>query len=430
LIKYENRSTSEKEIWQKNFLEKAYNVHGDLYDYSKSQYILSRLKLEIICKVHGSFFMSPNNHLCGKGCPKCKWTKMTNTINEKNTIDPDRLKKINNKTKQTSLQKYGVENYQSLEIVKAKVKQTNLEKYNVEHTAQVEEFKNKKYITCIKKYGVPISLQSDLVKQKAKQTIIKKYGVDNVAKSEEIKLKICKTNLEKYGHECCLGNENIIIKKIKTTIQKYGCYPTLILPEYLNHKPLIKVNLSEEETNIRLKKYLQKRDQLKDISFLQECLEKFDNNINKVSELLNIPSRSILDALKYNKTKNQLNTIRKKTHSIICINWLEEIMEAEGIFIQHGENLGEYRIPGTFLKADGYCEQTNTIYEFYGDYYHGNPKIFKSADLCIGKKTAQELYEKTVQRELVIKSKGFKLKTIWERDYLLQKIEKKEKLND
>lgn len=46
-------------------------VHGDLYDYSNVRYSNKRSKVEIICPIHGSFMMLPNNHLLGGGCPKC-----------------------------------------------------------------------------------------------------------------------------------------------------------------------------------------------------------------------------------------------------------------------------------------------------------------------------------------------------------------------
>lgn len=48
------------------------SVHGDTYKYSKVEYINTATKVEIICKEHGSFFQSPNHHLKGNGCPKCQ----------------------------------------------------------------------------------------------------------------------------------------------------------------------------------------------------------------------------------------------------------------------------------------------------------------------------------------------------------------------
>lgn len=53
------------------FISRAKELHGDRYDYSKSVYKKSIQKLVIICKKHGEFLQSPNNHLRNHGCPKC-----------------------------------------------------------------------------------------------------------------------------------------------------------------------------------------------------------------------------------------------------------------------------------------------------------------------------------------------------------------------
>lgn len=54
-----------------NYLEKAYHVHGDLYDYSKAVYNGLKSKIIIVCKEHGEFLQSPDNHLAGQKCPAC-----------------------------------------------------------------------------------------------------------------------------------------------------------------------------------------------------------------------------------------------------------------------------------------------------------------------------------------------------------------------
>lgn len=46
-------------------------IHTDRYDYSNVNYIGSQVKVEIICKIHGSFFQWPNDHINGSGCSKC-----------------------------------------------------------------------------------------------------------------------------------------------------------------------------------------------------------------------------------------------------------------------------------------------------------------------------------------------------------------------
>jgi len=58
------------------FVNNARKIHGNLYDYSKVDYIITHKKIEIICSKHDfSFFVTPNNHLSLKrGCPKCSCT--------------------------------------------------------------------------------------------------------------------------------------------------------------------------------------------------------------------------------------------------------------------------------------------------------------------------------------------------------------------
>ena len=60
------------------FIEKAKNIHGDKYDYSKVNYINSDTKVCIICPEHGEFSQIASKHLSGQGCPKCSgknWTR-------------------------------------------------------------------------------------------------------------------------------------------------------------------------------------------------------------------------------------------------------------------------------------------------------------------------------------------------------------------
>lgn len=54
-----------------SFVTKAINIHGDKYDYSKVNYINSRIKVIIICPIHGESEQMPVYHLRGSGCKKC-----------------------------------------------------------------------------------------------------------------------------------------------------------------------------------------------------------------------------------------------------------------------------------------------------------------------------------------------------------------------
>lgn len=54
-----------------DFITKALAVHSDRYDYSLVEYVNCKSKVRIICKEHGEFQQTPNNHLTGFGCNDC-----------------------------------------------------------------------------------------------------------------------------------------------------------------------------------------------------------------------------------------------------------------------------------------------------------------------------------------------------------------------
>lgn len=56
------------------FIEKAKQVHGEKYDYSKVVYIQNKKKVDIICSIHGVFSQRCDTHLAGHGCPHCAKT--------------------------------------------------------------------------------------------------------------------------------------------------------------------------------------------------------------------------------------------------------------------------------------------------------------------------------------------------------------------
>lgn len=57
------------------FISRAKKVHGDKYDYTKTVYRRSDIKVTIACKKHGDFLSRPGDHLQKRGCPKCKESK-------------------------------------------------------------------------------------------------------------------------------------------------------------------------------------------------------------------------------------------------------------------------------------------------------------------------------------------------------------------
>lgn len=103
--------------------------------------------------------------------------------------------------------------------------------------------------------------------------------------------------------------------------------------------------------------------------------------------------------------------------SNVQIQWLNYMSIRDG-FIQHSDNIGEFIIPNTKLSVDGFNKDTNTVYEFQGDFWHGNPEIY---DLnSINKKineTFGELYNKTMNKINTLHNMGYNIVYIWENDW-------------
>lgn len=84
--------------------------------------------------------------------------------------------KINEKRKQTCLEKYGVEyNWQS-EEVKNKIKDTLEEKYGTRILRDIDEINQKRKQTCLEKYGGESPFHNREVQEKATQTLCEHYG--------------------------------------------------------------------------------------------------------------------------------------------------------------------------------------------------------------------------------------------------------------
>jgi hypothetical protein len=60
-----------------SFVRDSQRIHGKRYDYSKSKYVSNNRPICIICKKHGEFWPTPDNHIRLKcRCPKCSKIEM------------------------------------------------------------------------------------------------------------------------------------------------------------------------------------------------------------------------------------------------------------------------------------------------------------------------------------------------------------------
>jgi hypothetical protein len=361
-----------KNVTTKEFIEKSKLIHGDKYDYSKVDYKYSNKDVIIICKIHGDFLQIPNTHLNNHGCSKCAGIAKSNTtefIENAKLIHCDKYEyfKVDYKNNITKV------------IITCKVHGDFLQ-------TPKSHFKGAGCQSC---YYKTISDRLLQTKEKFIEKSILVHGdkydyskVDYNYSDEKV-IIICKKHGDflqsrishaHLGHGCkkCAGTaklttEDFIERSIKLHGDKYD---------------YSKVNYINNNTKV-----------------LIVCKKHGDFNQNPFNHYNGQGCPKCCNIL----------------YSKMQILWLNFFSIYHNIHIQHVLNDGEFLIPTTKYKADGYCEETNTIYEFHGDFWHGNPEIYKQDE--INKKTNcsfKELYDKTIIKEEKIKELGYNLEVMWE----------------
>lgn len=78
-----NKISKTKRLTKQEFIERAMSIHQGNYDYQHVKYINAHTKVIIICKKHGEFQQTPNNHIYDKnGCPACRNNSVSNNSNK------------------------------------------------------------------------------------------------------------------------------------------------------------------------------------------------------------------------------------------------------------------------------------------------------------------------------------------------------------
>ncbi len=124
--------------------------------------------------------------------------------------------------------------------------------------------------------------------------------------------------------------------------------------------------------------------------------------------------KSVFPDYKWNKSKFY------KKYSYGQLEWLDYIkVSTPDIHHVCSNENGEFKIPNSSYYADGYSESQNCVYEYHGDFWHGNPEIYNQEDINpISKKSYGELYDKTTKKKNFCEESGFKYKFIWESKWL------------
>lgn len=348
---------------------------GDIYDYSKTKLPLNKNDFIIVsCKIHGDFKTKYNSHVVLQGCKKCiKTTKITKNI------FIEKCHRIYH-----NFYNYDIVSFQKRnDIIKIKCPThgvfTSTPQLHLRgggcpecRYIKISNLNNNSnfYKDCLKIHNNKYEYFNDYVNQKTKIKIkCPEHGIFYQRAGDHFIGKGCNIcSTKKASIKLSLGKD-IFIKRASKTHNNFYCYGEV---EYINCSTKVKINCPKHGV------------------FLQR------------------PASHLKGA----KCPKCINRISKGSSE-----WLDylKIINREVYF----KNLK--------LHADGYDEKTKTVYLYHGDYWHGNPDIFKSNDYNKrANLTFKELYEKTLSFEKRYVDNGYYVITMWENDWNKFKNERKQ----
>jgi G:T-mismatch repair DNA endonuclease (very short patch repair protein) len=218
------------------------------------------------------------------------------------------------------------------------------------------------------------SKKTKIYENKVKNTLIKKYGVDNLSKSEKIKEKKKETFIKNQGYENNFCNRDIrisAISKIDYNKVKESNIASLA-KKYGNHI-----------TNVAQLEYVREK-----ISNTQKA--RFSNMSADELRKMTEPARA---AIKYTSSQE----IR-----------IQSILNEMGISYTANGFLYSYNWDFIF--------KNKLILEIQGDFWHGNPKLYKKDDILLNGLTVDMVWKKDYRKKKKVENYGYRVYYLWETD--------------
>ena len=418
----------------KEFIAKATKKQGNRYDYSLVDYINAKTKVEIICSEHGIFPQTPNNHLNGKGCPDCYGNNKSDTEQFKEKSD----------IKHNFKYDYSLVNYIN---AKTKVEIICLIHGSFPQTPS-DHLSGKGCPDCA---GNQISNTEEFIeKAELKHNFKYDYSkVNYINNHTEIEI-ICPIHgsfpqipsVHLFGCGCpdCGGTKKSNTEQfIEKSNIKHDFKYDYSLVDYINDSTEVEIICSihgsfPQNPDSHLQGHgCQKCGVVRTALINTKSKEQFfadghrvHNNKYDYSLVNYINNHTDVEIIcpqhgSFPQTPNnhlQGTGCPRCSHIIskLEIQWLDSLnipddKEHRYVYI---------KIANKTFKVDGFDPITNTIYEFYGDFWHGNPKVYNNNPNNINKankKTFVELYQKTLAKEQILKSAGYNIVSIWESEF-------------
>lgn len=382
-----------------NFILQSKNKHPEKFIYPKSLHITTPSqsdKVLIKCIKHGECLVIPRHHLKNDtgGCGQCRADKTSLSKMEKSKqqweqdiSDPERQK---------------LYDYSKFIFIKRDepgiiiCKQCNYEfnqapNHHIDRKQGCDKCKNKQNAL---NQALPFS---DFI-EKSIKIHNNKYNYD-ISKQNYVSLK---STINIYCSKC----QTYFSQVAENHIRGNGCTKCGIIKSATS-------KLSNTEIFVDKAKKLGRNNEICDYS------ETIYIKANKKLSIHCIPCNKKFEITPNNHLRGKGCPSCHHHTSRAARDWLISVQIEKQIELQTFDSEhGEFIIPGTKFKADGFHAETKTIYEFYGDYWHGNPFKYEPTEFNeVTKCTMGELYKKTIEREQYLKNNGYTIISMWESEW-------------
>jgi hypothetical protein len=439
------------------FLEKAQEKHGDKYDYSKVDYINSKLHVNIICRNHGEFMQLPRIHLQGKGCPKCGRERISAVQSKSESQFLAEASTVHN----------GIYDYSKVKYINTHSNITIICKVHGEFVQRASHHLEGN--GCIKcGYESMIKIRTKPLTQflEDAQRVhgdFYDYSKVNYVNHYTKIMIACKTHGEFYqtpdGHLQGRGCLRCAMELKSSTYSHTTA-------QFLEKAKKVHGNLYDYSKVF----YIDVKTKIIIIcqvhgEFLQTpnshltgrgCIKCFHDSVSILfsktqEQFLESAKKAHGDRYDYSKVKyvgsvehviivckdhgdfkqvvhahlsgRGCPKCAKASYSKVSIEWLKRLSNLLKLPIHHAEIGPEHRVVISSQKSyllDGMYQDAldKFAFEFHGDFWHGNPKRYDPDDVNdVSGKTFGQLYEDTIEKENALRKAGWFVVTIWESDY-------------
>jgi len=383
-----------------NFILQSKNKHPEKFIYPESLYITtpSQIKKIVIkCIKHGDFLAVPRHHLKNEtgGCSKCRADKTSKSKIEKSKKQWE--KDI------SELERQELYDYSKFIFTKRDDPSIIIcKKCNYEFNQAPNHHIDRKQ-GCDKCKNKQNALNQALLFSDFVERCIKIHNNKYHYNSSNQSYESLKSIILIFCYKC----KTYFPQRAENHLRGNGCSKCGIISSSI-------AKMSDTITFVNKAKKIGKNNEICDYS------ETIYNSVKEKINIHCIPCNKKFKISPNNHLRGKGCPTCHHHTSRAAREWLTTVQIEKQIELQTFDSEeGEFVIPETKWKADGFHAETKTIYEFYGDYWHGNPHKYKPDVLNeITKCTMGDLYIKTMDREKHIKNLGYNVISIWESEWI------------